>query len=270
MTAPLPPCETLEVRREGWCLHVTLNRPAVRNALNRRMWDEIEAVFAAIEHDRTVRAVVLRGAGGSFCAGGDLKERADIGMPDAGDDPMLARNRLGGRILTRIDRAPQAVIAVVEGPAMGGGFGMVCVADIVIASTSARFAMPEVTLGIPPAQISPFITRRVGPSQARRLALTAVTIDGAQALAIGLVHYACVDAADIDATLATVLTALDRCAPAAMAATKELIALAGTVALEEHLDIAARAFVTAVRGPEGSEGAAAFRDKRAQAWRGSA
>ncbi len=189
MSAVIPACETLALRLDGWCLHLTFNRPEVRNALNERMWREISGVFSAIENDRSIRAVVLRGAGGFFCAGGDMKERATIALPvEGGEDPMFARNRMGGRILTQIDRAPQAVIAVVEGAAMGGGFGMVCVSDIAFAAADARFRMPEVTLGIPPAQISPFITRRIGQSQARRLALTAAPIDGLEAAAIGLVH----------------------------------------------------------------------------------
>ena len=246
MSATLPACETLVLRRDGWCLHLTFNRPEVKNALSQRMWNEISAVFSAIEKDRSIRAVVLRGAGGTFCAGGDMKERATITAPQQGsDDPMLARNRMGGRILTQIDRAPQAVIAVVEGAAMGGGFGVVCVCDIAFSAADAHFAMPEVTLGIPPAQISPFITRRVGPSQARRLALSA---------------------AKLDAALAALLERMDRCAPEAMAATKQLTALAGTVSVEDHLDTASHAFVKAVRGPEGQEGSAAFRDKRKPRW----
>jgi isohexenylglutaconyl-CoA hydratase len=263
----LPDCETLRLRQQGGCLHLTFNRPEVRNALNERMWNEISAVFSAIENDRSIRTVVLRGEGGVFCAGGDLKERATIAAPEAGGaDPMLERNRKGGRILLQIDRAPQAVVAVVEGPAMGGGFGMVCVCDIALAAADARFRMPEVTLGIPPAQISPFITRRVGASHARRLALTASTIDAQHALAIGLVHQVCADAEGLDEALAATLSRLDACAPGAIAAAKKLISLTGTVPVEEHLDLAARAFVAAVRSDEGREGAAAFRDKRKPRW----
>jgi isohexenylglutaconyl-CoA hydratase len=263
----LPQCETLQLRLQGWCLHVTFNRPEVRNALNERMWREISAVFSAIEHERSIRAVVLRGAGGTFCAGGDLKERAGILPAQAGgEDPMLERNRMGGRILLQIDRAPQAVIAIVEGPAMGGGFGMVCVSDIALASADARFRMPEVTLGIPPAQISPFITRRVGVAQARRLALTAANIDAQQALAIGLVHEVCSDRAALDSALDATLSMFDRCAPGAIATAKQLIALTGTVPVEEQLETAARGFVAAVRGNEGVEGATAFREKRNPHW----
>jgi len=248
-------------------LHITFNRPEVKNALNTRMWEELSAVFAAIDEDRSIRAVVLRGASGTFCAGGDMKERATIAAPQAGvDDPMLARNRMGGRILTQIDRAPQVVIAIVEGAAMGGGFGMVCVADVALALADARMAMPEVTLGIVPAQISPFITRRIGHSQARRLALTAGALDGRQAAAIGLVHEAYADTAALDAALAAMLQRLARCAPGALAATKKLIALTGTVPLEDHLDIAASSFVAALRGPEGVEGAASFKEKRKPEW----
>ena len=143
---------------------------------------------------------------------------------------------------------------------------MVCVSDIAIAREDARFGMPEVTLGIVPAQISPFITRRIGQTQARRLALTAASINGQEAAAIGLVHQACADTVALDAALAAVLARMARCAPGAIAATKKLIALTGTLPIEEHLDVAARSFVEASRGTEGREGATAFREKREPQW----
>jgi isohexenylglutaconyl-CoA hydratase len=266
----LPACNMVRWRRDGWCLHLMFDRPEVRNALNEQMWDEIDAIFTTIESDRSIRAVVLRGSGGTFCAGGDLKERAQIPRGDVGQtDPMLERNRKGGRILMRIDRAPQVVIAVVQGAAMGGGFGMVCVCDVVLAGVDARFRMPEVTLGIPPAQISPFITRRIGTSQARRLALTAATLDASEALTIGLVHAVCADEATLDRELAQTLRRLDSCAPEAISSAKQLIALTGTVPLEKHIDLAGERFVAAVRSAEGREGAAAFQDRRPPAWSGA-
>jgi len=267
VTLSLPTCSTLDLRIEGGVLHLTFNRPEVRNALSTAMWQEIAAVFTAIADDRSIRAVVLRGSGGTFCAGGDMKERATITAPSAGEaDPMWDRNRMGGHILQQIDSAPQLVISVVEGAAVGGGMGLVCVSDVTLALADAKFALPEVSLGILPAQLSPFITRRLGFSQARRLALTAATLRGSEACVLGLVHRACDDAAQLDAALTELLTQVARCAPGAIAGTKRLIALTGTIPLEQHLDRAADAFVTAVRSAEGTEGAAAFAARRSPNW----
>src|SRR5690606_13688984 len=139
MTADLPHCENLLLDRQGATLFLTFNRPALRNALNAAMWQENDAVFAAIRDDRSRRAVVMRGAGGTFCAGGDISERSQLGDdgPSGEVDPVAARNRRAGAIFTRIDEAPQAVVAVVEGFALGGGFGLACAADIVIAGSDA-------------------------------------------------------------------------------------------------------------------------------------
>ena len=174
-TSPLPECQTLLLRREGWRLHVTLNRPAARNAMSFAMVGELIDLFTAIADDRTLRAVILRGAAGNFCAGGDIKDMATARSAEPGPDgkdPLAAGNRTFGAMLTQIEAAPQAVVAVLEGAVMGGGFGLCCVSDVAIAHVDAKFRLPETGLGVPPAQIAPFIVRRVGLTQARRLAVT--------------------------------------------------------------------------------------------------
>ena len=267
--ATLPACQTLQLRRDGWRLHVTLNRPEARNAMSFAMVRELDAVFAAIADDRTIRAVVLRGAGGNFCAGGDIKDMAAArGLepgPD-GKDPLATTNRMFGALLTRVEAAPQAVIAVIEGAVMGGGFGLCCVSDVALASVDARFRLPETSLGVPPAQIAPFIVRRVGLTHARRLAVTGGNLDAATALTLGLVHHVC-DAAGLDEALGRVLADLARCAPEAVATTKRLVlAAAGASDLEALLDDAAEDFARAARGPESVEGMTAFLQKRSPAW----
>jgi isohexenylglutaconyl-CoA hydratase len=263
----LPDCENLRLKVAGCVLHLTLNRPAVRNALSSAMWSEIAAVFAAIEGERAIRAVILRGAGGNFCSGGDLKERASIESGD-GRDPLWERNRMGGRILSQIESAPQVVVSAVEGVAIGGGLGLACASDVTFCTLNARFALPEVTLGILPAQVAPFLLRRLGEAQTRRLALTAASIDGAEAAHIGLAHEVCADGAGLDGAIAAFGERIDRCAPQALAATKRLIRGSQRIPLEEQLDTAATAFVAAVRGAEGVEGSAARREKRAPSWNG--
>ena len=269
--ATLPDCNTLLLRRDGWRLHVTLNRPDARNAMSFAMVRELMAVFAAIADDRSLRAVILRGAGGSFCSGGDIKDMAAARGAEPGPDgkdPLAASNRLFGRMLEQIEAAPQAVIAVIEGAALGGGFGLCCVSDVAIASDDARFRLPETGLGVPPAQIAPFIVRRLGLTQARRLAVTGGSLDAAQALALALVHHVS-PRTGLDDQLARVLQDIARCAPEAVATTKRLVLAAAGAhgeTLSTLLDAAADDFARAARGPESVEGMTAFIQKRSPQW----
>jgi len=269
--ATLPDCTTLLLRRDGWRLHVTLNRPDARNAMSFAMVRELMAVFAAIADDRSLRAVILRGAGGSFCSGGDIKDMAAARGAEPGPDgkdPLATSNRLFGRMLEQIEAAPQAVIAVIEGAALGGGFGLCCVSDVAIASDDARFRLPETSLGVPPAQIAPFIVRRLGLTQARRLAVTGGSLDAAQALALALVHHVS-PRTGLDDLLARVLQDIARCAPEAVATTKRLVLAAAGAhgsALSNLLDAAADDFAAAARGPESVEGMTAFIQKRSPQW----
>lgn len=263
----LPECRYLRLERAETVLHVTLDRPEVRNAINAAMWDEIEAVFDDVSEDRTVRAIVLRGSGGAFCAGGDISERSALRDGEDGQKQVADRNSKAGRIFCKIDTAPQAVVAVVEKYAFGGGFGLACAADITIAAADARFRLPEVTLGLAPAQIVPFLLRRIGPSQLRRFAVTAATIDAAEAFRIGLVHHLCDDDAALDAALAETLLDLRGAEPNAIHAAKGLIAAAGRMEDEAFLDLAAETIGALAQSPAGVEGARAFAEKRAPDWK---
>ncbi|MBL8976291.1 MAG: enoyl-CoA hydratase/isomerase family protein [Myxococcales bacterium] len=269
--ATLPETTTLLLRRDGWRLHVTLNRPEARNAMSFAMVRELMAVFAAIAHDRSIRAVVLRGSGGTFCSGGDIKDMAAARGAEPGPDgkdPLAASNRLFGRMLEQIEAAPQAVIAVIEGSALGGGFGLCCVSDVAIAADDARFRLPETSLGVPPAQIAPFIVRRLGLTHARRLAVTGGSLDANQALALGLIHHLS-PGTGLDEQLARVLHDIGRCAPAAVATTKRLVLAAAGAhgdTLSQLLDAASDDFAAAARGDESVEGMTAFLQKRSPQW----
>jgi isohexenylglutaconyl-CoA hydratase len=162
------------------------------------------------------------------------------------------------------------VIAVVDGPAIGGGMGVVSAADIVIATSRARFALAETSLGLPPAQIAPYLVARLGERVARRLALTGARIDGREAQALGLADFYCANATEPDATLGALIKDIERCAPGANAETKRLFRACRTEAPEAYIEMAARSFAEAVRGPEGREGLTAFVEKRSPRWaRGS-
>jgi isohexenylglutaconyl-CoA hydratase len=271
MTFTPPETKTLLLRFDRGILHVTINRPEARNAMSLVMVRELGDLFASIEARRDVRAVVLRGAGGHFCAGGDVKDMAAARAADPGPDgkdPIAVVNAQFGELVDRVNRAPQVVIAVLEGSVFGGGFGLACVADVALAASSASFGLPETGLGLPPAQIAPFLVQRLGVSQARRLAVTGARFDGAEAARIGVVHESHPDAAALDAALARVIEEVTRCAPDAIAATKRILHASHTQSLPPAalIEDAARLFAAAARGAEGQEGTMAFIEKRLPAW----
>lgn len=277
----LPQTETLLLEPREGVLHVTMNRPERRNALSAKMVEELIAVFNAATGDAALRAVVLRGAGGTFCAGADLKDmnsaqaahgaqatQAGSGAQPAPDPrPALARsNRRFGDLTAAVNACAQPVVAVVEGSVMGGGIGLVCASDIAIARADARFGLPETGLGIVPAQIAPFVLQRIGFTHARRLMLTGARLSGAEAGRIGLVHEVCDTEQALDAALARVLADIRRCAPRANAATKQLLLHALGREPASVLDHAARVFAEAAAGDEAAEGTAAFVQKRLPRW----
>ncbi len=152
---------------QGW-LTVWINRPEVKNALSNEVFEEFRSLAAALRTDLSIRGVTLRGKGGVFSAGGDLQMFRDI-FQGADVDPaeVVRSSRMYGEIYREIDTLPQVVLALVEGAAIAGGLGLACVADVTIVTRSARFALTETTLGIPPAQIAPLIVRAIGPKAAR-------------------------------------------------------------------------------------------------------
>ncbi len=265
----LPQTQHLRLSLSDGVLTVLLDRPEVRNAMSLHTVRELEAAFGAVATRRDVRVVVLRGAGGNFCAGGDIKDMAAArGKPpsDDGVDALALVNRRFGEVITTVDRAPQAVVAVCEGAVLGGGFGLACVADVTLAAADATFGLPETGLGIPPAQIAPFLVRRLGLSQARRLAVTGGRFDGRRAAQIGLAHAVADDADALEAELAATCRQILRCAPGAVATTKALMNDVGVVEHETLLDRAAAQFADAARSPEGVEGMMAFMQKRMPSW----
>ncbi len=263
------------VVQSGAVLHITLNRPDARNAMSLQMVAELRRVLADAEatagRPDAVRVVVLRGAGGHFCAGADLNDmvgarmRAMQAAGTGATDTIAEVNAAFGELCVAYARTPLAVVAVLEGAVMGGGLGLACVADVAIASETAQFRLPETSLGVVPAQIAPFLVERLGYSQAKRLAVTGGRLDAAAALRLGLVH-AVVETSDLQAELDTILADILACAPGALAATKALMAQARLRAPQDLVQSAAAIFSQAAQSPEGLEGMTAFIQKRKPQW----
>ncbi len=254
--------------REGAVARLTLNRPQRRNALTHAMMLELEDAFARLRDDGDCRVLVLRGAGGHFCAGGDLDAMAEMPpLPSNGAaDPLVAAYRQFGEALLALDSLPQATVAVVEGSAVGGGFGMACCSDVVILHESARFGMPEPKVGFIPSQIIPFVVRRVGEGAARDLAVTGRVIDGMEAQRLGVGRHFCANTAELNRTLKSVIEEILTLEPTAVAAVKRLVLSSATRDDRAVLDDAAESLVGLLRRPQAAEGIKAFKAKSVPSW----
>ena len=242
----------LRIERDGDVLRVTLARPASRNAFDAALIAELSEAFVDVG---TARAVVLSGEGASFCAGADVEwMRASVDLDREAN--VADANALRG-MLEAIDRCPAPVVAVVHGHALGGGVGLVAVADIVLADPGTVFAFSEVKLGIVPAVISPYALRRIGESAARRYFVTGERFDAETALRIGLVHEV---TSDLEAALARLLGELRTAGPRAARHAKRLVL--------DRPEGAETARLIAERrtSDEGQEGLRAFLERRRPNW----
>ena len=251
--------ETLAIAIDGPVATVTLNRPEARNAMSHQMVADMLHFFQGIRDNRSIRVVVIRAAGKTFCAGGDIR---DLSAPRTPAEENAAVGKLD-TMLRAVNRAPQVVIARIHGAVMGGGIGLVCVSDIAIASTAARFGLPEVRLGLTPSLISPFVVQRLGLTQARLWMLTGTAFDGAAAQKVGLVHEVC-DEAALDERVAASVDEVLHCSPSALAECKKLLfeVLENPETLDYRVDLLGRLR----RSEEGQEGMRAFLEKRPAWW----
>jgi isohexenylglutaconyl-CoA hydratase len=261
------PTELLQVRRDAGVWFARLNRPDKRNALSDALVAAIGATCERVGADLEARALVLHGAGGHFCAGADFAGFLALMQTEPGHaaDPIARYNRQFGAMLEQLAALPVPTIAVVTGVALGGGCGLAAACDRVIAAEDATFAMPEVTLGVAPAQIAPFVVRRAGARRARWLMLGAARLKGPAALAAGLADVV-VPAAGLRDALAADLQLLAAGEPAALRATKRIVNRTLEAPLGAALDSAAQEFAGLLRHGAAREGIAATMAKRPPAW----
>jgi enoyl-CoA hydratase/carnithine racemase len=258
-----------EVR--GHVALLTLNRPETRNALSGEdMFAAFEQLFERLNHDLSIRAAVLTGAGSSFCSGGNVADMRDRTGMFGGSPEQITANYRGG--IQRIPRAFQMlqvpIIAAVNGAAMGAGNDLACMCDIRLASDTARFAESFVKVGIVPGDGGCWLLPRVvGMSRAAEMALTGDMIDAVEALRIGLVSRMVTS----DTLLSEALALANRIAanPAQVVRwTKQLLQQARTGTLDEALDMAGRLQGLAHHSADHTEAVSAFFDKRAPVFGG--
>ncbi|TXH54344.1 MAG: enoyl-CoA hydratase/isomerase family protein [Burkholderiaceae bacterium] len=253
----------IEPRAPG-VAQVTMAREAVFNAFDEAMIGELDAAFAQLEADDTVRVIVLAGAGKHFSAGADLQwmQRAST----ASIEWNLADARRFAAMLARIEACTKPTVARVQGAALGGGVGLACACDIAVASDDASFSVSEAKFGILPSVIGPYVVNAVGKRQAKRLALTTERIRAGEALAIGLVQQV-VAKEQLDAAVDSIVQNLLAGGPAAQREIKQLFAQLEVGPITPAVRELTAATIARVRGTdEAREGFAAFLAKRPANW----
>ena len=242
---------------------LTLARPDVHNALNPAMFAELGDALDRIEAHPEARVVVLSGEGETFCAGGDFRwQQSQRGL---GRADRIRNGRPLADLLARLDTFPRLVIGRINGPAYGGGVGMISVCDVAVAVDSARFALTEVRLGLVPATISPYVAAKLGPSQVRRVMLNARPMSAAEAQRLGLVHEV-VAAAQLDAAVDAELDLALACAPGAVAMTKRLTHYVLRHNEADNLIYTVDRLADFWETPEAEEGMGSFFEKRKPSW----
>lgn len=249
----------------GW-LTIWFDQPENRNALSERLVTDLVSVLLAVRDDRSVRGITLRGRGGVFCSGGDLKSFG-TGQSSGISKKQIADNSVAtARFFDLINSMPQVVVAIIEGAAMAGGFGMACCSDVVLCKADAKFAMTETAIGLTPAQISPFVIQKLGYPTARRLMLTAAKFDGREAARLGFADVVCETNAELDAEEHGIKAQVLRCAPGAIASIKELILSLPSMDREAAIRAAADSFAVQFTSDEAREGVTSFVEKRKPSW----
>jgi methylglutaconyl-CoA hydratase len=239
---------------------ITLDSPANRNALSAQLRGELLGHLRAAVADDAVRVIVATHTGPVFCAGMDLKETRGASTQDQGVRDLP-------EILELIWTSPKPVVARLAGAARAGGVGIVAACDVAVAAAEATFAFSEVRIGVVPAVISVPVLPRLLPRAAHELFLTGETFDATRAAVVGLVNSA-VPAAELDAEVERYVAMLRLGAPAALAATKELLrgGRAGDTGRRARFDEMLALSAACFAGAEGQEGMRAFAEKRPPAW----
>ena len=256
--------KTLKTNSENGVFTVELARSEVRNAFNNELISELQATFDRIATDDSIRVVLLKGQGPSFCAGGDLKWMQQ--SVQLSRDENLTETRILARMFATLNSCPRPVVGLVHGAAIGGGVGLVSICDYVVASRETVFSLSEVRLGIIPACIGPFVLAKIGESQARAYFMSAERFNAERAREIGLVHEVVENVEALAAAADRIVGNLLQCGPKAMGAAKALVRGIKERSSEEALEYVAATLADLRVTPEGQEGLKAFLEKRKPSW----
>jgi len=244
---------------------ITLNRPDRHNAFDDELISDLTEALRQMENTAAVRVVVFSSTGKSFCAGADLNWMRRAAGYSEEENYRDATNLAG--LLSTLNFLGKPTVARVQGPAYGGGVGLIAACDIAVATFDAQFALTEVKLGIIPAVISPYVIAAIGERRARRFMLTAERFSASEAYRIGLLHEIVPGEEELDEAVGEIVDALLACGPNAQAECKELIrAVSNRPILPELIDDTAQRITRVRASAEGREGIGSFLEKRKPAW----
>lgn len=257
--------QCIRVETDGSLGRITLARPDARNPLDRTTATEFLAALEQHLADPAVRSIVVTGAGDAFCAGGDLRQMrqfSEMSAEEAFDwpEPIVAAHRL-------MLRSAKPVIAAVNGPAYAGGMGLAGMCDIVVAVRTARFAMPEAKVGLFPMIIVAHLARSIPRKHLLEMMLTGDPIDTEEAWRLGFVNRVVDDAEQLEGAVQEYARKFDQVSPAAIRLGRRAFTLMADLTAEQALEAAQFLNVPLFLGDDLNEGATAFLEKRAPAWR---
>jgi methylglutaconyl-CoA hydratase len=255
--------QTLSLEIKNQVARVTLSRPEVKNAFNGQMLSELLEVFQGMKAREDVRVVVFTGSGNCFCAGADLHWMREV--KEYTYEENLRESLVLADCLYAIYSCPRPTIARVNGPAIGGGTGMVAVCDIAVASSDAKFSFSEVKIGVVPACISPYVVRKMGEGTCREFFLSGERLTAEKALAAGLVNQV-VSPESLDQVVQERVAQLLTSGPEALKVCKDLLEKVSSLPFSDARIYTAEVIARLRQSPEAQEGMAAFLEKRKPKW----
>ncbi len=256
--------ETIMVTRKKDVFTVTLNRPEVHNAMNKKLMKELTSCFKELSQDDNTRTIILTGKGKSFCAGADLNWMKSMAKYSKKEN--IHDSRLLLDLYERIYTCPKLVIGRINGHAFGGGLGLIAVCDLAIAVPDLKFALSEVKLGIMPSVISTYVVRRIGLSNMRRLFITGERFNSEYAKEIGLIDYV-VPEEEFDTKIWKYVEQIHSSGPNAIREVKNLVSKCQKMDVEEYKEYTVEKIAELRISEEGQDGINAFLDKRKPKWR---
>ncbi|MFD2205344.1 enoyl-CoA hydratase-related protein [Kiloniella antarctica] len=244
--------------------YITLTNLETHNSLNGELIGELIDALIGIENDKRVRVLIIAAKGPTFCGGADLKWLKSMSVNSS--EKNLVQARYLKRLMSVLDNLRVPTIARVQGNVYGGGIGLLCCCDIVVAMAGTFYSMSEVRMGLIPAITSPYLLRTIGVRQARRYVLTGEKLTASQALEIGLIHQV-VRGDMIDITIEGVIKNVLKAGPRALRLAKQLVSdVAGRKIDDTLLDETIHLTAKACASDEGLEGIRAFLEKRDPEW----
>jgi len=271
----------------GRVMVLTIDKPAVKNAFDRIMVAELRDLFETVAYRDPLppdpakviaadgsldigpggrfrpQVIVLRATGDVFCSGADLGEMKELGKADYQENMVAALDM--GAMFRAVRNCPVPVVARVQGPAYGGGVGLLAACDIVVAAFRARFCFTEVRLGLVPGVIAPLVIDRIGQAAARHYFLTAGMIDGAEAHRIGLADRLAADG-ELDVQVEAIVRSLLQAGPAALGLVKSLLEGVESLGFARSGELAARMIAEARTKPEAQAALDGFLAKEKAPW----